>query len=64
SEIIGLMEASEGGRSRYRRIADRAAALYSPVVHLLSLVSFLVWGFLGGDWKQGMLVAVMDGLPQ
>ncbi|MGO8055305.1 cation-translocating P-type ATPase [Rhizobium leguminosarum] len=58
SEIIGLMEAAEGGRARYRRIADRAATLYSPVVHLLALVSFLAWGFLGGDWKQAMLVAV------
>ncbi|NKK70944.1 cadmium-translocating P-type ATPase [Rhizobium leguminosarum bv. viciae] len=58
SEIIGLMEAAEGGRARYRRIADRAAALYSPAVHLLALVSFLAWGLLGGDWKQAMLVAV------
>lgn len=58
SEIIALMEAAEGGRARYRRIADRAASLYSPVVHLLALVSFLGWGFLGGDWKQAMLVAV------
>ncbi|NKM21930.1 cadmium-translocating P-type ATPase [Rhizobium laguerreae] len=58
SEIIGLMEAAEGGRARYRRIADRAAALYSPIVHLLALVSFLAWGILGGDWKQAMLVAV------
>ncbi|MBX4911879.1 MULTISPECIES: cation-translocating P-type ATPase [Rhizobium] len=58
SEIISLMEAAEGGRARYRRIADRAAALYSPAVHLLALVSFLAWGFFGGDWKQAMLVAV------
>ncbi|MBX5091431.1 cation-translocating P-type ATPase [Rhizobium lentis] len=58
SEIVGLMEAAEGGRARYRRIADRAAALYSPAVHLLALVSFLAWGFFGGDWKQAMLVAV------
>ncbi|MBX4994988.1 Cu2+-exporting ATPase [Rhizobium binae] len=58
SEVIGLMEAAEGGRARYRRIADRAAALYSPAVHLLALASFLAWGLLGGDWKQAMLVAV------
>jgi Cu2+-exporting ATPase len=58
AEIISLMEAAEGGRARYRRIADRAASLYSPAVHLLALVSFLAWGFMGGDWKHAMLVAV------
>ena len=58
SEIIGLMEAAEGGRARYRRIADRAAQIYSPAVHLLALLAFLGWGFFGGDWKQAMLIAI------
>ena len=58
SEVIGLMEAAEGGRARYRRIADRAAQIYSPAVHLLALVSFLGWGFYDGDWKHAMLVAI------
>ncbi len=58
SEIIGLMEAAEGGRARYRRLADRAAQYYSPVVHLLAIFSFIAWGVFGGDWKQAMLIAI------
>lgn len=58
AEIIGLMEAAEGGRARYRRLADRASQYYAPAVHLLALLSFLGWGFLGGDWKHAMLIAV------
>ncbi|MGE8104173.1 cation-translocating P-type ATPase [Allorhizobium sp. NPDC080224] len=58
SEIIHLMEAAEGGRARYRRIADRAAQYYSPVVHLLSIIAFMGWGLYDGDWKHAMMVAI------
>ncbi|MCL6707809.1 cadmium-translocating P-type ATPase [Pseudomonas sp. R2.Fl] len=58
AEVIHLMEAAEGGRARYRRIADRAAQLYSPAVHLTAFVTFLGWGFYDGDWKHALLVAV------
>ncbi|NML73679.1 cadmium-translocating P-type ATPase [Rhizobium sp. S-51] len=58
AEVINLMEAAEGGRARYRRIADRAAQFYSPAVHLTALLTFLGWGFYDGDWKHAMLVAV------
>jgi Cu2+-exporting ATPase len=58
AEIIHLMEAAEGGRARYRRIADRAAQFYSPAVHLLAITSFVTWGLYDGDWKHAMMVAI------
>ncbi|MCA1405283.1 cadmium-translocating P-type ATPase [Ensifer sp. IC3342] len=58
AEITGLMEAAEGGRARYRRIADRAARYYSPAVHLLALLSFIGWMLIEGDVRHAMLIAV------
>ncbi|THF52107.1 cation-translocating P-type ATPase [Allorhizobium terrae] len=58
SEVIRMMEAAEGGKAHYRRISDRAAQLYAPVVHLLALASFVVWGLYDGDWKHALMVAI------
>ncbi|MDQ0453859.1 cation-translocating P-type ATPase [Rhizobium paknamense] len=58
AEVVRLMEAAEGGRARYRRIADRAAQFYSPAVHLLAITAFFSWGLYDGDWKHAMLVAI------
>ncbi len=58
SEVLSLMEAAEGGRARYRRIADRAARYYSPVVHLTALMSVAAWVVYNGDWNHALLVGI------
>jgi len=57
AEIARLMGEAGQGRSRYVRIADRAARLYAPAVHTLAAVSFVTWLLLGAGWHQALLIA-------
>jgi Cu2+-exporting ATPase len=52
------METAEAGRSAYRRIADRAARLYAPAVHLTTLLSFLGWMVATGDAHHAFTIAI------
>ncbi len=58
AEIQAMMEAAESGKQKYKRIADRAAAIYAPAVHLLALATFIGWMIVGGGWHQAILAAV------
>ena len=58
AEIVRAMEAVEGGRSAYRRLADRASRLYAPVVHAAALLAFATWMAATGDWHRALGVAI------
>ncbi|MCI5060030.1 MAG: cadmium-translocating P-type ATPase [Alphaproteobacteria bacterium] len=59
SDIVRLMDKAGQTRAVYVRIADKAAKLYTPVVHTMAALTFLGWLFLGGMlWQDSLLIAV------
>lgn len=58
ADIARLMGEAAQGKSRYVRIADRAARLYAPAVHALALIAFIGWMMVGAGWHHSLLIAV------
>ncbi|MGI9356452.1 MAG: heavy metal translocating P-type ATPase [Rhizobiaceae bacterium] len=58
AEVIEMMKAAETSKGRYRRIADRMAAVYAPAVHLLALITFTSWVLLTGEFKPSFVSAI------
>ena len=58
ADIARMMEEAGQSKSRYVRIADRAARIYAPAVHTLAALSFLGWMLAGAGWHESLLIAV------
>src|SRR5262249_46976587 len=58
AEIARLMSAAEQARGHYVRLADRAARVYAPAVHILGLVTFVGWLLAGQGWEIALTVAI------
>jgi Cu2+-exporting ATPase len=58
AEISRLMAVAEQARGRYVRLADRAARLYAPAVHLLGAGTFIGWLLTGHGWEPALTAAI------
>ena len=55
--MADLVAAAEAARHRYTTLADRAARIYAPAVHMLSFGAFAVWLGLTGDARLAVNIA-------
>ena len=57
--LADLIAVAEDAKSRYNSLADRAAAIYAPAVHLIAFAAFVMWMYLsGGDVRYALNIAV------
>lgn len=58
SEIAALMEKANQSKAKYVQLADRISSWYTPVVHVLALLTFLGWWqFSGAPWQLAIMYA-------
>jgi Cu2+-exporting ATPase len=58
ADIGRMLDAGEQRRSAYRKIADKAVALYVPFVHSAAALTFIGWMLAGAGFRQSILIAV------
>ncbi|MEM9221433.1 MAG: heavy metal translocating P-type ATPase [Pseudomonadota bacterium] len=58
SRLSTLQRAAEAARPPLSRIADRAAQVYAPVVHLVALFTFLGWWAAGAGAGEALTIAI------
>lgn len=58
--IVQRVRSAQGSKAPIQRSVDRLAAIFVPVILVLSLLTLLLWGLLGGStgWMQGLVSAV------
>ncbi len=57
-KMASLVALAESSRNRYTSLADRAAAIYAPGVHLLAAAAFVGWFLLTGDLRLSINIAI------
>ncbi|MCC2113294.1 MAG: heavy metal translocating P-type ATPase [Hyphomicrobiales bacterium] len=57
-EVNRLLDNAMQAKSRYMRLADRAAGLYAPLVHGAALLTFIGWWLAGIGWQPSLVIAI------
>jgi Cu2+-exporting ATPase len=57
-EIEKLLVKASGAKSRAVRLADRAARIYAPVVHLTAALTFIGWLIAGASIHDALITAI------
>jgi Cu2+-exporting ATPase len=57
-EIENLMDSALAQKSRYLRLADRAARLYAPIVHSMAALTAIFWLWRGASAHDAIITAI------
>ncbi|GAA1816270.1 cation-translocating P-type ATPase [Brevibacterium celere] len=56
--MADLVSRAQLGKPAVQRLADRISAVFVPIVFVISVLTFLAWGLISGDWAMGLHAAL------
>jgi len=56
--MLALVESAQAGRTRMQRLADRVAGIFTPVVIVIALITFIAWIISGAGASSGARAAI------
>ncbi|WP_137824933.1 cation-translocating P-type ATPase [Brevibacterium sp. 2SA] len=56
--MADLVSRAQLGKPAVQRLADRISAVFVPIVFVISVLTFLAWGLVSGDWAMGLHAAL------
>ncbi|AFX98990.1 copper-translocating P-type ATPase [Candidatus Endolissoclinum faulkneri L2] len=57
-EMRSMLESAENNRPMISNLADKAAVLYAPAVHLIAIATFIGWWIIGKEFRQSLSTAI------
>jgi Cu2+-exporting ATPase len=57
-EVTRMLDRALEARTRYVRLADRAAQLYAPLVHTAAFATMIGWVAFGASWHDAIITAI------
>lgn len=61
AHIIKMVEEAQGSKAPIQKLADKISSIFVPIVLILSIITFLLWIFLGG-YVLGYSLALSYGI--
>lgn len=58
SQIIKLVEEAQGSKAPIQRMADRVSEIFVPAVLIISVLTFIGWGVLTGNYINGLVAMI------
>ena len=58
AQIIDMVEHAQAEKAPIQKLVDKVSNIFVPIIILISIITFLIWGLSTGNWNQALINAI------